>query len=62
MRAQELFLKDPVSSRFVGGDVAEAEALFGSPLPTLPRPEEEDGQELYLVRFHPRLRNLLAAR
>lgn len=59
MRAQELFLKDPVSSRFVGGDVAEAEALFGSPLPTLPRPEEEDGQELYLVRFHPRLRNLL---
>ena len=59
MSSAPLYLKDPAGSRFVAGDLAEAEALFGSPLPPLPRPEEDGGDELYLVRFHPRLRTLL---
>ncbi len=53
------YLKDPGGSRFVAGDLAEAESLFGSPLPPLPRPEQDGDEELYLVRFHPRLRTLL---
>jgi class 3 adenylate cyclase len=58
MSTAALYLKDPLGSRFVGGDLAEAESLFGSPLPPLPRPEEDGGDELYLVRVHPRLRSL----
>jgi class 3 adenylate cyclase len=53
------YYKDPAGSRFVAGGLAEAEALFGSPLPLLPPPEIEDGREVFLVRFHPGLRTLL---
>jgi class 3 adenylate cyclase len=54
-----LYLKDPASSRFVAGGLAEAEGLFGSPLPLLPPPEMEQGKPAYFVRFHPRFRTLL---
>jgi class 3 adenylate cyclase len=54
-----LFLKDPAAARFVSGGLAEVEALLGTPLPRLPRPEMDGGDGLYLVRFHPRLRTLL---
>jgi class 3 adenylate cyclase len=59
MGPASLYLKDPSTSRFVGGDQAEAESLLGAPLPALPRPEDDGTGELYLVRFHPRLRTLL---
>lgn len=59
MGPASIYLKDPSAARFVGGDQAEAEALLGSPLPALPRPEDDGSGELYLVRFHPRLRSLL---
>jgi class 3 adenylate cyclase len=54
-----LYLKDPLTSRFVGGGLAEAESLFGTPLPPLPTPEVEAGSEVFFVRFHPHLRTLL---
>jgi class 3 adenylate cyclase len=54
-----LYFKDPASSRFVGGGLAEAETLFGLPLPLLPPTELEDGRPVLLVRFHPGLRKLL---
>jgi len=57
--AASLYFKDPANSRFVAGGVAEAEALFGSPLPLLPPHEVEDAREVFLVRFHPGLRTLL---
>jgi class 3 adenylate cyclase len=53
------YFKDPAGSRFIAGGVAEAESLFGSPLPLMPPPETEDGREVFLVRFHPGLRTLL---
>ena len=59
MAPSSLYYKDPAASRFVAGGVPEAEALFGSPLPLLPPHEIENGREIFLVRFHPRLRTLL---
>ena len=57
--AAPLYFKDPAQSRFVAGGLPEAETLFGSPLPLLPPHEIESGREIFLVRFHPRLRTLL---
>jgi class 3 adenylate cyclase len=54
-----LFVKDPGTSRFVGGGLIEAEALLGSPLPRLPAPEREGAVDVYFVNVHPRLRTLL---
>jgi len=54
-----LYLKDAVTSRFVAGGLAEAESLFGYPLPLLPPAEREEGRDVFFVRFHPRLRTLL---
>src|SRR5688572_27801077 len=59
MLSASLYVKDPAASRFVAGGSAEAEALLGSPLPLLPPHEVENGREVFLVRFHPRLRTLL---
>jgi class 3 adenylate cyclase len=59
MVSSSLYFKDPGQSRFVAGGVPEAETLFGSPLPLLPPHEIENGREVFLVRFHPRLRTLL---
>jgi class 3 adenylate cyclase len=55
-----LFLKDPASARFLSGGLAEAETLFGRPLPILPPGELQEGREVYFVRFSPKLRPLLA--
>jgi class 3 adenylate cyclase len=52
------FLKDPAGTRYAGGGLAEAEELFGSPLPDLPAPERDDGRDVYLVHVHSRLRIL----
>jgi class 3 adenylate cyclase len=54
----QLYLKDPQSSRFVSGDVGEAELLLGSPLPVLPPPELEGGRPVFFIKFHPRVRTL----
>ena len=59
MRSAGLYLKDPGSSRFLGGGLAEAEALLGSPLPTLPPTERDGDRDVFHVRFHPHLRTLL---
>ncbi len=59
MGAVSLLVPDPVASRFVGGGVAEAEALLGSPLPILPPPERDDGREVFFVHFHQRLHSLV---
>ena len=53
------FLKDPVTSRFAGGGLMEAEALLGSPLPRLPAPERDGDNDVYFVNVHPQLRTLL---
>jgi class 3 adenylate cyclase len=53
-----LFLKDPASARYAAGGLAEAEELFGSPLPDLPAPELDAGREVFLVHVHSRLRIL----
>src|SRR5580765_3316056 len=60
MGSDALFLKDPATSRFLSGGLAEAEALLGSPLPSLPLPDLEGGRPVYHVKFHPQLRTLLA--
>ena len=54
-----LFLKDPAATRFLSGGLAEAEALFGLPLPLLPPAELQAGRQVYFVRLHPKLRPLL---
>ncbi len=59
MGSDSLFLKDPATSRFLSGGLAEAEALLGSPLPSLPLPDVEGGRSVYHVKFHPQLRTLL---
>src|SRR5687767_12668562 len=59
MRSAGLFLKDPNSSRFLGGGLSEAESLLGTPLPPLPPIEREDGRDVFHVRFHPHVRTLL---
>ncbi len=53
-----LFLKDPAAARYAAGGLAEAEELFGSPLPDLPAPERDEGRDAYLVHVHSRLRIL----
>jgi class 3 adenylate cyclase len=53
-----LFLKDPGSARYAAGGLAEAEELFGSPLPDLPAPEIDEGREVFLVHVHSKLRVL----
>jgi len=40
-----LYLKDPAAARYAAGGLAEAEELFGSPLPDLPAPELDEGRE-----------------
>src|SRR5512132_3339113 len=52
------FLKDPAAARYAAGGVAEAEELFGSPLPDLPPPERDQGRDVYFVHVHSRLRLL----
>ena len=59
MGSASIFLKDPRTSRFLGGGIAEAESLLGSPLPRLPVPEREGGRDVFYVNFHPRLRSLV---
>jgi adenylate/guanylate cyclase family protein len=59
MGSDSLFLKDPASSRFLSGGLAEAEALLGSPLPGLPLPDVEGGRPVYHVKFHPQMRTLV---
>jgi class 3 adenylate cyclase len=59
MGSDSLFLKDPASSRFLSGGLAEAEALLGSPLPSLPLPDVEGGRPVYHVKFHPQMRTLV---
>jgi class 3 adenylate cyclase len=56
MGPSRLFLKDPQTSRFIGGGLGEAESLLGTPLPTLPPPETDGGQAVYLVRWQPSVR------
>src|SRR5512134_1006114 len=53
-----LFLKDPATARYAAGGLAEAEELFGAPLPDLPAPERDEGRDVYLVHVHSRLRVL----
>jgi class 3 adenylate cyclase len=53
-----LFLKDPATARYAAGGLAEAEELFGAPLPDLPGPERDEGREVYLIHVHSRLRVL----
>lgn len=59
MGAASLFEKDPATSRFLSGGLAEAESLLGSPLPSLPLPDLEAGRPVWHVQFHPQLRTLL---
>ncbi len=54
-----LYLGGSASARFVSGDLAELEDLFGSPLPDLPALERDEGQGVYLVHVHARLQKLL---
>ena len=51
MGSDSLFLKDPTSSRFLSGGLPEAEALLGTPLPSLPLPDVEGGRSVYHVKF-----------
>jgi class 3 adenylate cyclase len=53
-----LYLKDPAAARYAAGGLAEAEELFGSPLPDLPAPELDEGKEVFLVHVHSKLRGL----
>jgi class 3 adenylate cyclase len=55
-----LFLKDPATTRFISGGLAEAESLLGSPLPSLPLPDVEAGRSVFFVQFHPQLRTQAA--
>jgi class 3 adenylate cyclase len=59
MRSAALYLKDPNTSRFLGGGPSEVESLLGSPLPPLPPTEREAGRDVFHVHFHPHLRTLL---
>ena len=52
------FLKDPATARYAAGGLAEAEELFGAPLPDLPGPERDEEKDVYLVHVHSRLRAL----
>jgi class 3 adenylate cyclase len=54
-----LFVKDPATSRYVGGGRSEVESLFGTPLPALPALQTDGGRRVFLVHTHARLRSLL---
>jgi class 3 adenylate cyclase len=54
------FVKDPAGARFISGGIAEAEGLFGAPLPDLPALEIDEGRRVYFVHLHSRLRDLHA--
>ena len=56
MGPESLYVKDPATSRFVAGGMAEAESLLGSPLPRLPAAEADSGRFFYGVRFDPPIR------
>jgi class 3 adenylate cyclase len=56
MGSSSLFLKDPASTRFVAGGLAEAEALLGAPIPALPSPEREGNRDVFFVNVQPKLR------
>lgn len=56
--AASLYLKDPASARYAACGLAEAEELFGSPLPDLPDPERDEGRDVFLVHVHAQLRGL----
>jgi class 3 adenylate cyclase len=53
-----IFPKDPQTARYAAGGLAEAEELFGAPLPDLPAPERDGGRDVHLVHVHSRLRTL----
>ena len=53
-----LYLKDPASTRFISGGLAEAESLLDSPLPSLPLPDVESGRNVFYVQFHTQLKTL----
>ena len=57
----DLFRKDWARARFFVGGLAEAEALFGAPLPLLPPGELQNQREAFFVRFHHGLRPKLIA-
>jgi class 3 adenylate cyclase len=57
--AASLFEKDPATSRFLSGGLAEAESLLGAPLPNIPLPDVEAGRPVWHVQFAPQLRTLL---
>lgn len=57
--SSSLYLKNPETTRFVCGGLAEAEALFGGRLPVLPLPEVEAGREVFYVKFPAQFRTLL---
>ena len=59
MGAASHFEKDPATSRFLSGGLAEAESLLGAPLPGLPPPDLHGGRTVWHVQFHPQLRTLL---
>jgi class 3 adenylate cyclase len=53
-----LYLKDPASTRFISGGLAEAESLLDSPLPSLPLPDVDSGRNVFYVQFHTQLKTL----
>jgi class 3 adenylate cyclase len=57
--SSSLYLKDPATTRFLCGGLAEAEALFGGRLPLLPMPDVAAGREVFHVRFPAPFRTLL---
>ena len=54
-----LYLKDPATTRFLCGGLAEVEALFGGRLPVLPMPDVAAGREVFHVQFPAAFRPLL---
>ncbi|HET7745993.1 MAG TPA: adenylate/guanylate cyclase domain-containing protein [Vicinamibacteria bacterium] len=59
MESANLYLKDPQTTRFLSGGLAELESLFGAPLPTLPQADLESGRQVFYVKFHTQFRTLL---
>jgi class 3 adenylate cyclase len=57
--SSSLYVKDPATTRFLCGGLAEAESLFGGRLPVLPMPDVAAGREVFHVKFPPTFRPLL---
>ena len=57
--SSSLYLKDPATTRFLCGGLAEAESLFGGRLPVLPMPDVAAGREVFHVQFPATFRPLL---